>query len=161
MSSHGPIYVTEEGLGRLRNSLAELEQKLTEVSKQMAEAAEVGGNVWHDNPAFEAIEQSQRSLMRDIDETREKLSRAVVIEKPTAHNKTVVIGSTVEIVFDSGEKRKIKIGDYTEADPAQGVISYKSPLGNALLGAKTGERRKYQVEDRTVGVTIRTISLTK
>lgn len=143
--THDKIFVTESGLSRLREELKKLKQELVEVSKGMAEAGEVGGDEWAHNPAFEAIEQKQRALMRKITELRDKISKTEIIGD-SAGGEKVKIGSTVEIEFEDGRKMRVKIGDYTESDPAKGIISYKSPLGNALLGAAAGEEREYRID---------------
>jgi transcription elongation factor GreA len=151
------IFVTKEGYKKLKKEVERLEKEFAEVSRGKAEAAEVGGDVWHDNPAFEAIEQRQRILLRQIAEAKDALSRVVIIEEESRAGGEVKIGSTVEVEFEDGELMTVKIGDYTEADPSKGIISYKSPLGSTLLGAAVGEKREYRPGDRTKTFVIKSV----
>lgn len=155
--NEGKILVARGGYERLKRQLERLEREFVKVSKGKAEAAEVGGDVWHDNPAFDAIEQRQRTLIRQIAEVKDALSRAVIIEEGTSEGGGAQIGSTVEVEFEGGELMTVKIGDYTEADPSKGIISYKSPLGSALLGAVAGEERQYRAADRVITFIVKSV----
>jgi transcription elongation factor GreA len=151
------ILVTKEGYEKLQKEVRMLEKEFAAVGYDKAEAAEVGGNVWHDNPAFETIEQKQKTLLRQISEAKDILSRAVIVEEELRMADKVKIGSIVEIEFEDGKLISVKIGDYTESDPAKGIISYKSPLGSALLGAAPGDECIYRVTERIIKVVIKAV----
>jgi transcription elongation GreA/GreB family factor len=51
----------------------------------------------------------------------------------------VRFGATVTIVRDDGRKQTFRIVGEDEADPAQGSISYVSPLARAMLGKIVGD----------------------
>lgn len=70
----------------------------------------------------------------------------------------VSIGSRVEVEFEDGRRRKIMICSPQEIDPTNGCISYESPLGSALLGAKPDESRTYQVDGRKITVKVRSVA---
>jgi len=122
----------------LVKELEGLERELVEMSRSKAETAEVGGDMWAHNPAFDAIELAQRALMRRIAEVRNRLSRAVIVEDAPEEDGSATIGSVVEIEFEDGERTTVRIGDYTEADPSKGVISYQSPLGTPSSAQSPG-----------------------
>ncbi len=150
------ILVNEEGLKRLVAKIKELEEKLAQVSSGKAEAAETGGNMWHDNFAFEQIEREQRALTKQLSDARDTLRRAVVISDQRQITEKIDIGSVVDLDIN-GEHMTIRVGDYTEADPANNVVSYRSPLGDAILHASIGETREYGVGNRTFKVVIKGI----
>ena len=52
---------------------------------------------------------------------------------------TVQFGSAVSLADDDGRHRTYRIVGEDEADPAQGSISYVSPLAKALIGKGIGE----------------------
>ena len=60
------------------------------------------------------------------------------------------MGSAVVIVFADGRKADFKIEDSTLTDPDRGIISYQSPLGNALLGKCAGEKGSYAVGEKII-----------
>ena len=150
--------LTQEGQSLLRARLERLENELAEVSRGKMEAAETGGNLWHDNPAYEEIETKQRMLGHEIARIKNKLSSAEIInvEKRSA-GKKIAIGSRVEIGFTDGGIKTIIIGDPETAAPELGIISYESPLGSALIGAKAGEKRTYSAGGKIVEATITAI----
>ncbi len=154
--SSDPILMTPDGIRNLRRKLEALERRLREVVRQKGEAAVVGGNVWHDNFAFEQLEREERMLSWQIAQHKELLARAKVVTPP-AGSDTVQIGTCVELEFDDGRVKTLTIGGPMESEPSAGIISYQSPLGRALLGARVGEIREYAVEGRRIAVTIRRI----
>lgn len=63
-----------------------------------------------------------------------------------------------------GDRAKVKLPDGTvrifqlvwteEIKPEEGLISNESPIGRALLGATTGEKRKYRIVTNTSDKTL-------
>ena len=97
------------------------------------------------------------AVQRALDEGKPKtalealIRNAVVVETAGGHE--VVVGSTV-VVETEGEQATFTIVGSREADPANGRISYLSPIGAALMGRRAGEdaevatpsgRRAYRV----------------
>jgi transcription elongation factor GreA len=50
----------------------------------------------------------------------------------------VEIGSRVSVEVD-GEAEAYFIGGEADSDPANGIISHRSPIGSALMGKRAGE----------------------
>jgi transcription elongation GreA/GreB family factor len=61
------------------------------------------------------------------------------LKEPDAAGDTVQFGRTVEIEREDGRRQSFRIVGEDEADPAQGSVSYVSPLARALLGKAVGE----------------------
>lgn len=57
-----PVYLSVQGRNRLHQELSTYEKRLTALLKEKGHAAEVGGNEWHDNFAFEQCERDERTL---------------------------------------------------------------------------------------------------
>lgn len=68
--------------------------------------------------------------------------------------KKVVIGSYVTLIFDNGKQARYKIVGLMETDPRKNYISYESPLGAAIFGAKKGEKRKFKIDGRRMLVRV-------
>ena len=51
----------------------------------------------------------------------------------------VQFGSTVTIVRDDGRRQTFRIVGEDEAEPAQGTLSYASPVARALLNKAVGD----------------------
>ena len=69
---------------------------------------------------------------------------------------TIGIGSTFEAELDDGTVFTLTIRD-SESDVANGIISAKTPVALALLGAHKGESRTYKVEEHEKTVKVRRI----
>lgn len=66
----------------------------------------------------------------------------------------IEIGSTVTVMFQSGETVTYTIVQATRTDPDHCIISCDSPLGKALLGKKPGDTVVYTVGGRAIQVNI-------
>jgi len=145
--------VTKEGLEKLEKQIQGLEKKADEISKQRADAAGMGGD-WHDNFAFEQLIRDEQMVGQQIKELRKKLACAVIIENEIQNGEMVDIGTSVEIEFEDGERKEYILTDPQVANPSEGKISYASPLGQAIIGARLGESRIYKVKETKFQVKI-------
>ena len=139
-----PYKLTKEGVNQLKRRLQETEEKLRKLLSQKQEIAVTEGDYWHDNPAFNQLEMDERALRLQIRVIRDKLTRTVIIEK-TDQEEKVEIGSFVTIILGDGEEMELTIVDPETGNPSKGFISYASPLGKAILGARPGNVRTYSV----------------
>ncbi len=60
------------------------------------------------------------------------------------------LGSTVTVEV-AGKSRTYVILGSAETDPARGVISYRSPIGAALMGKKVGEVVRLSTKGKPIG----------
>ncbi|WP_182085315.1 GreA/GreB family elongation factor [Aureimonas sp. ME7] len=77
-------------------------------------------------------------LHRDLRYWRARRSTAQVVA-PQADSELVQFGHSVSIEGTAGGKRTYRIVGVDEADPAQGLISYLSPLARQLVGKEEGD----------------------
>ena len=86
------LLLTEEGLQKLKDRFRNLIKEYMEVSATKGEAAELGGDVWHDNPAFEEVEHRQTMIQKQIADLSEQLRNAEIVGGKDRSNKAVSIG---------------------------------------------------------------------
>lgn len=82
--------------------------------------------------------QDQTVLMAQKSQLERELARARVTDFKDATTDQVSIGTIVEL-NQGGNSATYTILGAWDSDPANHVISYKTPLGAALLGRKVGE----------------------
>lgn len=75
---------------------------------------------------------------RDLRYWSSRRASAQLVE-PEGRPEAVQFGRTVEIEREDGRRQSFRIVGEDEADPAQGRISYVSPLARALLGTAVEE----------------------
>lgn len=131
------FYFTHRGLVKLRREIEELEKKLQDLQSQTAHVAEVGGDQWHDNAAYEPLVIDIRGLDRRLAGAHQALNRATLVEPPTSFDK-VTIGTRVKIVRD-GEEMTWEIVGFGESDPDRDMLAYNTPLASLIMGKRKGE----------------------
>src|SRR2546427_12825209 len=124
--------MTKAGADGLCAKIASMETRLRAVLKEKGYAAEVGGNVWHDNFAFEEAQRQEQMLAYEIRRAREVLANARIVDVPN-DPKIATMGCTLKVSINGHDIRMITIVGYGEADPDKGRIAYNSPLGQCLL----------------------------
>lgn len=139
-------YLTSEGIQKLRDRLDYLiNVRRPEVAGQIADA-KADGDV-SENAGYDEAKNAQAFLEGEILTLRNILSNAVIINQ-NGHKDTVDVGCTVTIRdAEYGDEETYIIVGSTEVDPGNGRISFKSPIGRALMGHRKGE----QVEVQTPG----------
>ncbi len=122
ISAH-PNLVTAEGLAALDVALAEAQRAYV--------AAKAAGDVSVDRTA----------LARATRELRYWSARrgSAQLTQPALQPDFVQFGAVVRIAREDGRVQTFRIVGEDEADPAAGLISYVSPLAQALLGKAIGE----------------------
>ncbi len=136
-------YITEEGLKALQEKYDNLVHVVLEdVKKEIAEARSHGD--LSENADYDAARERQSQVQAEIDSIEHTLQNYVIIN--TKGGSRVTIGSTVTLQFlDNKEKSTYTILGGVETDPLNGIISNESPLAQAILDAKVGDKRTVQV----------------
>lgn len=139
----GPVYVTEEGLQNLKDELDHAINVLRpEIADKLAKAI-ADGDLKENANYHDAKEKSGLNEGR-IKQLEDSIRRAKIIDEASAPKGVVVVGSTVviaEVGYEDEEEEYRIVGPH-EADPDSGLISNESPIGNALLGKKKGQKAK-------------------
>ena len=130
-------YLTTEGAARLKAELEELTgPKRKELSARLRAAIQMGD--LSENADYIKAKEDQGFLEGRIQELEYILGNAVIIEDN--NNKEVVsIGSHVTIQEEDYPEETYHLVGSTEADPSKGMISFESPIGQALMDHKVGE----------------------
>ena len=130
------FYLTSEGLEKIKKEHKHLiDEKRKEVTSRIAKAREYGDI--SENSEYDTARDEQSFVEGRIIELEEILRNAEVIKSGSAKD-SVQIGSKIKVDVD-GEQDEFVIVSSIEADPMQGKISNESPVGHALVGAKTGD----------------------
>ncbi len=132
----GPLYLTPEGIEKLKRRLQTIER--VELPQAIADTQRTGEfGDFSENAEYQEAKGRMRRLHTSVLSINDKLSRAVPIDK--SGSDVVEIGSYVTLVTQTGEKIYQIVGP-AEANPMNGRLSYRSPLGAKLMGRKQGER---------------------
>ena len=138
----GKEYLTKEKFEELT---AELNNLKTVRRKEVAENLEYAkslGDLFENAEYHEAREQ-QVHIEERIAKIESILQSAVIVE--SHHSDMVEVGTTVVVQKEGDtEKRSFEIVSPEEADVLLGKISYRAPLGDAMLGKKMGDNFTFE-----------------
>lgn len=152
------VLLTKQGLARLEEELEELRNvRRPEVAKEIREAQELGPDQL--DGQYEDAKNQQAFLEGRISEIERMLERAEVIDEKAAHkSKEVRVGSTVSVKLAGGKSQKYQLVGPAEASPADGRISYESPVGHALVGKKRGDKVTVNTPGGEIEMSITSVS---
>lgn len=132
------VYITEEGLQKLREEIDELRfVERPKISKMIAEARDKGD--LSENAEYAAAKEAQGMLEMKISRLEDILSRSRVIDESKIDTSTVRILNRVKIKNkNNNHVMEYQIVPEAEANLKQGKIAVNSPIAMGLMGRKAG-----------------------
>ena len=130
---------TQAGFKALQEELDYLVNVKVEENKKEISTARAFGDL-SENSEYDEAKQEQGKIHARIDELREMIANANILDESQIDESVISVGSVVEL-FNVERNRDFTyhiVGSY-ETDPANGKISDSSPIGTALLGAREGD----------------------
>lgn len=131
--------LTYAGLKKLEEELHDLKVvRRKEVAQKIKEAREQGD--LSENAEYDAAKDEQRDIEARIEEIEKILKNAEVVVEDEIELDKINVGCKVKVHdYEFEEDMEFKIVGSTEANSLQGKISNESPVGKALIGARTGD----------------------
>jgi transcription elongation GreA/GreB family factor len=139
------LHVSWESLERRKTEYTELVQKkIPANSKEIAIARSYGD--LSENHEFKAAKEMQKVLMRQKEELEVQLVRARGTDFANPRTDVVGIGTVVLATdLEANKTETFTILGAWDFDAEKGIISYLTPVGQALLGRKVGESVEFEV----------------
>ena len=130
---------TPEGYKELTDELDYRKSVKREEIKEAIAIARSFGDL-SENSEYDEARNQQAENEAKIKELEALIENAVIVDESKIDTKVVSLGSTV-VVLDVEEDEEIKysIVGSNEANPLEGKISDRSPVGSALMGARAGQ----------------------
>src|SRR3954471_1380139 len=133
----GKNYITPAGFARLKAELKKLvELERPEVVKTVAWAAALGDR--SENADYIYGKKRLREIDRRVRFLIKRLEAAEVVQSAGRETDQVFFGATVRYKWKD-EEREVTILGADEVDPAEGKVSWISPIAKALLKARVGD----------------------
>lgn len=130
--------MTQEGLDKLKNELAEALAQRPVISAAIAEAREKGD--LSENAEYESAREAQGLLELKIATLQSKITNAKVVDKSKVGVEKVQMLNVVTVEnLATKQKMEFTIVGETEADFAHGKLAATTPIAKALLGHSKGE----------------------
>ena len=133
------IPITKAGLAKLREELDRLVNVERPKNIKAISDARGHGDI-SENAEFHAAKERQAFLEGKINELKNVINKAQVIEVEEGPTDRVVFGRTVVLYnLETSEEVAYQLVGPYESDPEAGRISVQSPLGQALIGKEDGD----------------------
>jgi transcription elongation factor GreA len=137
-SEEEALIVSQESFNAAKSEYEELISKKIPENKLAIQVARDHGDL-KENSEYKMARQDQDLLLSRKNELEVDLSRARVTDFTDATVENVSIGSIVELKEgSSGNTQRYSILGAWDSDPDNDVLSYKTPLAQALLGKEPG-----------------------
>ena len=134
------IPMTRAGYDKLKHEVEEFETVEMPKLAQRVAAARSEGDL-SENAEYHGARESQGMLQAKINVLRDKLARAVIVERAKEPNGEVVFGATIRVKdLKFGDEEEYVLVGAGEEDFDSGRINVASPLAQGFLGRKVGEK---------------------
>jgi len=140
--SSPPNYMTPRGYECIRRELEWLEgEERPKIVKEVAYAASLGDR--SDNAEY----RYGKKRLRQIDGRRgfllKRLGKTQLVDPATQTGPMVRFGATVVLADEEGVEKTWRIYGEDEVDVDGGVISWRSPIAQAILGKEEGDEARF------------------
>ncbi len=154
------MYLTEDGLRRLKEKLARLKSSLPALITETARTAAYGDR--SENAEYKEAKSALRRTHGQIWNIEARLKRVQIINEGRNVSGVVELGSTLVLETDgsaastssgqagspqAGKRITFQILGPHETNPDKGRISHLSPLGAALMHRRKGDAVKIATEN--------------
>jgi transcription elongation factor GreA len=137
--------MTREGYDKKKADLARMENvEMLELTRRIAAAREMGD--LSENAEYHAAREDQGILQARINDLKDQLARAYILDPNSLPRDTVVFGARVRVKdLDLDEEESFELVGPGQEDYDNNKILTTSPIGQGLLGKKPGEVAEIQV----------------
>jgi len=151
------IPMTRAGYEKLKAEADQLEtEEMPKLALRVAAARSEGD--LSENAEYHGARESQGMMQAKINVLRDKLARAVIVERAKEAGDEVVFGATVVVKdLKFGDEEVFVLVGAGEEDYDAGRINVASPLAQGLLGRKVGEKVSIDVPAGTMKFEIREV----
>lgn len=151
--------MSQEGFDQLVAELKEMESiRRPEIARQIAEARDKGD--LSENAEYDAAKEAQGMLEMKINQLKQVISEAKIIDTSKIKTDTVQVLTKVELKnVKNNAKMVYTIVPESEANLKAGKISVNTPIAQGLLGHAAGEVVKVKIPAGILELEILNISI--
>ncbi|WP_394827063.1 transcription elongation factor GreB [Pendulispora albinea] len=132
-----PNYITKQGAKRLQDELAHLRsQERPKVVQEVSDAAAQGDR--SENAEYIYGKKRLREIDRRMRFLTKRLEAVQIVTTPASTDR-IFFGATVEVEDEEGVRSTYRIVGEDEIDLNRGDVSWRSPIGRALLKKEAGD----------------------
>jgi transcription elongation factor GreA len=132
------LYITAEGLEKMKHDLIALNERRLVVADTIEQARSLGD--LKENAEYHAAKEEQAMVHAKIRNFEDQIARAVILDNTDRDTSGAYLGATVRVLnMKTNSEITFMLVGPAEADIASGKISAQSPVGHALMGKAVGD----------------------
>ncbi len=148
------VPMTQDAYNRRRAEIEEMENELMPQIAEDIAAARAEGDL-KENAEYHAQREKQGLMQAKINELKDRLSRAEIVDPAKMKLDEVGFGATVKVVdLDLDDEEVITLVGDGDEDYDNGKYLITSPIGQGLLGKKVDEEVEIPVPKGTINFKI-------
>lgn len=158
MVESDPIYMLPSDFRRLQQAIDEYDRRYRTTLAGIADASDISSETWHDNPAFDEIQQQAKMSFNQFKKFEAVKKSASVIAEPPADGRAG-LGARVTFAWNGDDDNldQVVLTGYMAPGSPEEEVSTTSPLGQLLLGAKIDDVIEGRLNDRPVKIKVHAI----
>ncbi|EMI21843.1 transcription elongation factor greA [Rhodopirellula maiorica SM1] len=136
---HDSVPMTREGYNKIKAEIHRLENvEMPLITEKIAEARAEGD--LKENAEYHAQRENQGMVMAKVNELKDKIARASIVDVSQLPKDEVVFGCKVTVEdLAYGDEEQFTLVGAGDEDYDSGKILVTSPFGQGLIGKKVGE----------------------
>ena len=144
------VPMTQKAYDRLRAEIEELDNVIMPQIAEDIATARAEGDL-KENAEYHAQREKQGMTQARINERKDKISRAIIVDPSQIPRDQVAFGATVKVLdVDIDDEEEITLVGEGDEDYDNGRYKITSPIGRGLLGKKVGETAQIAVPKGTL-----------
>ncbi|NLE33797.1 MAG: transcription elongation factor GreA [Bacteroidales bacterium] len=152
------VYVTEEGLQKMKEELDMLRNERPAIARLIADARDKGDLT--ENAEYSAAKEAQGMLEMKIARLEDQVARSRIIDGSRINTKSVQILNRVRIRNKAtGTVMEYQLVPEGEANLKEGKIAATSPIAQGIMGRKVGDEVEVKVPAGMISFEIVEISI--
>ena len=152
------LIVSWDSLERKKAEFEELVQKKIPANSKEIEIAREYGDL-RENAEFKAAKEQQKVLMTLQAEMENEIDRARGVDYSEADISAASVGTRVMVTnLQNNETEEYSLLGAWDGDPDNNLISYLTPMGQAIFGSTLGQEVEVQLGDETRRLRVESIS---
>ncbi len=147
--------ITIKKLKELIDKLETTKKNRSYYMSEVSRLAEMGD--FSENVEYQLAKGELRRINNKITILEHRINNAEIIS-PESNTDKISIGHKVKVKLSDDTEKYFTILGSSESRPSEGVISYTSPIGSALLGKCVGDEIEVPLPKSTIKMTVLKIS---
>lgn len=152
------IFMLPSDYRRLEQAIEEYDQQYRRTLAGTAETTDISSETWHDNPAFDEVQQQAKMSLNQLRKFQTIKNSAVVVHTLPEGGR-VSVGSRVIVSWNQNENEldTLVLTGYIVPGSPEEEVSTTSPLGSLLLKAQAGDIIRGTLNGRSIELKVHTV----